>query len=61
MLSLFRGMFGKHGSVGRVVLPPSHTVAVVEMFQPAEARTAFRALAYTKYRAEPLYLEVRMM
>ena len=54
-------MFGKHGSVGRVVLPPSHTVAVVEMFQPAEARTAFRALAYTKYRAEPLYLEVRMM
>ena len=51
-------MFSKHGTVGRVVLPPSHTVALVEFFEPSEARTAFRALAYSKYKTEPLYLEV---
>jgi len=52
-----REMFSRHGEVGRVVLPPSGVTAVVEFLEPSEARAAFRALAYTRYKSGPLYLE----
>lgn len=42
-----------------MVLPPSHTIALIEFLEPSEARKAFKALAYTKFKMEPLYLEVR--
>ncbi len=42
----------------RVVLPPSHTIALVELSLPQEARAAFRSLAYRRFHNEPLYLEV---
>ena len=50
-------LFGKFGELGRVVLPPSKTLALIEFLEPSEARRAFRSLAYKKYQHVPLYLE----
>ena len=33
-----RPMFEKHGQVARFVMPPSRTMALVEFFEPTEAR-----------------------
>ncbi|XP_043230648.1 probable RNA-binding protein 19 [Amphibalanus amphitrite] len=52
-----REMFGRHGELGRVVLPPSGVTAVIEFFESSEARAAFSALAYTRFKNGPLYLE----
>ncbi|KAJ3445691.1 hypothetical protein M0812_11578 [Anaeramoeba flamelloides] len=52
-----RQLFGKFGSLDRVVLPPSKTVAIVEFLEPSEARLAFRKLCYRKFKNVPLYLE----
>lgn len=52
-----REMFAQHGELGRVVMPPSGITALVEFFEPSEARKAFAKLAYTKYKHLPLYLE----
>ena len=45
-----RGLFGTFGALVRIVLPPARTIALVEFAQPAEARSAFRHLAYTKFK-----------
>ncbi|KAG7378426.1 putative RNA-binding protein 19 [Phytophthora pseudosyringae] len=50
-------LFRKYGEIGRFLLPPSKTLAVVEFLEPSEARKAFRSLAYKKYQHVPLYLE----
>ncbi|RLN25719.1 hypothetical protein BBO99_00003896 [Phytophthora kernoviae] len=50
-------LFRKYGEIGRFLLPPSKTLAVVEFLEPTEARKAFRSLAYKKYQHVPLYLE----
>jgi multiple RNA-binding domain-containing protein 1 len=51
-------LFGKYGSLGRVVVPPTATIAVVEFLEQNEAKAAFRHLAYTKFKdGMPLYLE----
>lgn len=55
-----RNMFEKHGNLGRVVMPPSNTMALVEFNHAVDARTAFRSLAYRRIKNEPLYLEVGM-
>ena len=52
-----RDMFAKQGELGRVVLPPNGVTGLVEFYEPSEAKTAFRRLAYTKYKGAPLYLE----
>lgn len=53
-----RRLFAKHGNLGRVVLPPAtKAIAMVEFLEASEARTAFRNLAYTKFKNVPLYLE----
>ena len=52
-----RAMFVKHGAVNRLIMPPSNTMALVEFVAGAEAKSAFRGLAYRKYKHEPLYLE----
>eukprot|EP00040_Diaphanoeca_grandis_P044144 m.11430 g.11430 ORF g.11430 m.11430 type:complete len:941 (-) comp8809_c0_seq1:378-3200(-) len=52
-----RAMFSKHGDVGRVIIPPSKTMAIVEMVHHQEARAAFKGLAYRKFKHVPLYLE----
>ncbi|KAM3362782.1 multiple RNA-binding domain-containing protein 1 isoform X1 [Capsicum galapagoense] len=50
-------MFGKFGSLDKIILPPTQTLALVVFLEPAEARTAFRGLAYKRYKDTPLYLE----
>ncbi|KAL0398082.1 UNVERIFIED_CONTAM: putative RNA-binding protein 19 [Sesamum radiatum] len=50
-------MFGKFGSLERIVLPPTKTLALVIFLEPAEARAAFKGLAYKRYKDAPLYLE----
>ncbi|KAJ2498315.1 Multiple RNA-binding domain-containing protein 1 [Coemansia sp. RSA 1972] len=52
-----RSLFGKHGSLGRVLVPPSRTIAIVEFMEPSEARAAFRHLAYKRIKDAPIYLE----
>ncbi|NWR64414.1 RBM19 protein, partial [Bucorvus abyssinicus] len=50
-------VFGKHGSLGRVLLPEGGITAIVEFLEPTEAKQAFTKLAYSKFRSVPLYLE----
>lgn len=50
-------VFSKHGTVGRVILPPSGITAIVEFLEPTEAKLAYKKLAYTKFQHVPLYLE----
>ncbi|KAJ3092773.1 hypothetical protein HK102_003036 [Quaeritorhiza haematococci] len=52
-----QGMFEKFGTLSRVILPPTRTIALVEFSEPSEAKTAFRNLAYTRFKNLPLYLE----
>lgn len=55
--SEIREMFAKHGELARIVMPPMGITALVEFLEPSEARKAFHALAYKKYKHLPLYLE----
>ncbi|KAJ3345639.1 hypothetical protein HDU91_007288 [Kappamyces sp. JEL0680] len=50
-------LFGGFGTLGRLVLPPARTIALVEYSERNEAKVAFRKLAYTKFKSVPLYLE----
>ncbi|XP_071504479.1 probable RNA-binding protein 19 [Diadema antillarum] len=52
-----RDIFGKHGMLGRVLMPPAGLTAIVEFLEPTEAKAAFYKLAYTKFKHVPLYLE----
>ncbi|KAI9187113.1 hypothetical protein LWI28_024546 [Acer negundo] len=50
-------MFGKFGSLDKVILPTTRTLALVVFLEPAEASAAFKGLAYKCYKGVPLYLE----
>uniref|UniRef100_A0AAQ5Z327 Probable RNA-binding protein 19 n=1 Tax=Amphiprion ocellaris TaxID=80972 RepID=A0AAQ5Z327_AMPOC len=50
-------LFSPHGSLGRVLLPPSGLTAIIEFLEPSEAKRAFTRLAYSKFHHVPLYLE----
>lgn len=52
-----RELFSPFGELGRVLLPPHGVTAIVEFLEPTEAKTAFRKLAYSKFKHIPLYLE----
>ncbi|CEG78417.1 hypothetical protein RMATCC62417_13029 [Rhizopus microsporus] len=52
-----RELFGKYGELGRVLMPPAKTIAVVEFLEPSEARNAFKALAYRRFKDSLIYLE----
>ncbi|KZT00240.1 RNA-binding domain-containing protein [Laetiporus sulphureus 93-53] len=52
-----RTMFGSHGELRRVLVPPAGTLAVVEYEHAVDARTAFRALAYRRLGTSIMYLE----
>lgn len=41
-------LFSTHGSLGRVLLPPSGLTAIIEFLEPTEAKRAFTRLAYSK-------------
>ncbi|KAK9131620.1 hypothetical protein Scep_011148 [Stephania cephalantha] len=50
-------MFGSFGSLDKIVLPPTKTLAVVVFLEAGNARAAFKRLAYKRYKDAPLYLE----
>ncbi|KAJ3220780.1 hypothetical protein HK099_004023 [Clydaea vesicula] len=56
-VSDIENLFGNYGTLGRCVIPPTKTVALVEFLEANEAKAAFKRLAYTKYKSLPLYLE----
>jgi multiple RNA-binding domain-containing protein 1 len=55
--SELRQVFVPHGELGRVLLVPSKTFAVVEYLYPNEAKAAYRHLNYSKFKHLPLFLE----
>ena len=52
-----RSLFEVYGGIKRLLMPPSGTIAVVEFEQADHARSAFRGLAYRKFRESVLFLE----
>ena len=50
-------MFETYGGVSRFLMPPSATIAVVEMEQATQARSALQSLAYRKFKDSVLFLE----
>ncbi|VDM47055.1 unnamed protein product [Toxocara canis] len=50
-------MFERHGPIKRALMPPQGISAIIEMANVVDARKAFAALAYSRFRAQPLYLE----
>ncbi|KAH8813228.1 hypothetical protein F5884DRAFT_699126 [Xylogone sp. PMI_703] len=56
-LEELRKMFEEFGSVLRVLMPPSGTIAIVEFAQPTHARAAFASLAYRRLKDSVLFLE----
>ena len=41
-------VFSKHGTLGRVILPPTGITAIIEFLESTEAKLAYKKLAYTK-------------
>ncbi|KAL8972942.1 MAG: hypothetical protein Q9197_002554 [Variospora fuerteventurae] len=52
-----RDLFETYGTVKRVLMPPSGTLAIIDFSQADHARTAFRSLAYRKFKESILFLE----
>ncbi|KAF9875895.1 pre-rRNA processing protein [Colletotrichum karsti] len=52
-----RTMFEEHGTVLRVLMPPSGTIAIVDFAQAAHAKAAFAKLAYRRIKDTVLFLE----
>ena len=50
-------MFEEYGTVTKLLMPPSATIAIVELEQVGQAKAAFRALAYRKLKDSVLFLE----
>ncbi|KAJ1346838.1 hypothetical protein KIN20_001741 [Parelaphostrongylus tenuis] len=51
-------MFGKFGEVDKVLMPPEGGIsAIIAMSNASDAKKAFQALAYSRFRTQPLYLE----
>ena len=52
-----KDLFEAFGIVSRLLMPPSATIAIVEMKHPMQARSAFQSLAYRKFKDSVLFLE----
>jgi multiple RNA-binding domain-containing protein 1 len=52
-----RKLFEPFGTIIRLLMPPSGTIAIVEFSRPDEARNAFKRLAYRKLGDSILFLE----
>ncbi|EFH47437.1 hypothetical protein ARALYDRAFT_349841 [Arabidopsis lyrata subsp. lyrata] len=50
-------MFGRFGSLDKIVLPRTKTLALFVFLKPAEARAAMKGMKYKRYKDAPLYLE----
>ncbi|MCJ1281099.1 Multiple RNA-binding domain-containing protein 1 [Xylographa opegraphella] len=52
-----KNIFEAYGTVKKVLMPPAGTIAIVELDQPVQAKSAFGALAYRKFKDSILFLE----
>ncbi|KAL1451948.1 hypothetical protein WDU94_006274 [Cyamophila willieti] len=52
-----KALFDPFGDLGRVLIPPYGITGLIEFLHKAGAKAAFNALAYTKFKETPLYLE----
>ncbi|KAF8259088.1 hypothetical protein EI94DRAFT_1774016 [Lactarius quietus] len=52
-----REIFGPHGELQRVLVPPAGTLAVIEFVHADDAHRAFRAVAYRRLGNSVIYLE----
>ena len=52
-----RYLFETYGSISKLVMPPSGTLAIVEFELPMQAKSAFKSLAYRKFKDSVLFLE----
>ena len=52
-----RTLFETHGTIKRILMPPSGTIAVIEFERADHARSAFSDLAYRKFKDSILFLE----
>lgn len=50
-------LFEAYGTIRRLLMPPSGTIAIVEFVQSDHARSAFGNLAYRKFKESVLFLE----
>ncbi|KAJ0980850.1 hypothetical protein J5N97_009105 [Dioscorea zingiberensis] len=50
-------MFGKYGTVDKIILPPTRVLALVIFLDASEAAKAFKYLTYEQYNESVLYLE----
>lgn len=50
-------MFEVYGTIRRLLMPPSGTIAIVDFVQADQARSAFGTLAYRKFKDSVLFLE----
>ncbi|KFK24909.1 hypothetical protein AALP_AA8G040800, partial [Arabis alpina] len=50
-------MFGKFGSLDKIILPPTKAMALVVFLESTEAKAAMKGLAYARNIDAPLYLE----
>jgi len=55
--TVIKALFSEHGSVVKVLMPPSGTIAVVEMGDKEDTKSAFRSLSYKRIGNSVLYLE----
>lgn len=55
--SELRKLFGKYGELGRILLPPSKAIALVEYVNENDAKRAFRELSFSRFHHVPLFLE----
>lgn len=52
-----RKLFENYGSISKLIMPPSGTLAIIEFEQPTGAKLAFKSLAYRKFKDSILFLE----
>ncbi|KAL8735038.1 MAG: hypothetical protein Q9181_002976 [Wetmoreana brouardii] len=50
-------LFETYGTIRRLLMPPSGTIAIVDFVQVDHARSAFSSLAYRKFKDSVLFLE----
>jgi multiple RNA-binding domain-containing protein 1 len=52
-----RAAFAKFGPIDRVLVPPAKTIAIVEFAVANDAKSAFRSMAFRKFKKVPMFLE----
>ncbi|KAG9047437.1 Multiple RNA-binding domain-containing protein 1 [Tulasnella sp. UAMH 9824] len=52
-----QNLFGVHGEVKKLLIPPAGTMAIIEFEHPDEAKRAFKGVAYKRMKNSIVYLQ----